>query len=327
MRVAILQASHWHYDLYEPGLIDAGVEVVAVSDRDPTVAEAVAARHGAAAFADEAALVARGGFDFAFVFGRPREMPSLAARLIEHGIPFSLEKPCGRNSGDVARIRRAAEARGVFVAVPLIQRIGPVGQLLHEVFDSDEITSLSFRFIAGPPGRYRRAGCSWMLDPQESGGGAAINLAVHFVDLAHALTGSRTIGVHGQTGTMLHGVPVEDHAVITMRLESGADVVIEAGYGFPDAASKRDFRFSTIGRRAYVESIPGGARITPRDGTSPREVAIDFDTDAYYPRYVAQVLEDFSAGRPPLVGLAEMEATMDVIDAVYSVSRSRPSAA
>lgn len=318
MRVAILQASHWHYPLYEPGLIEAGVEVVAVSDHDPAVAEDIAARHGASAFDDDAGLIARRGFDFAFVFGRPREMPQLASSLIEHGIPFSLEKPCGRTAEEVAGLRRAADARGLFAAVPLIQRIGPVGRLLHDAFDGDEITSLSFRFIAGPPERYRRAGCAWMLDPIESGGGAAINLAVHFVDLVHVLTGSRAASIHAQTGTRLHGLPVEDHAVIALKLESGADVVIEAGYGFPDAADKREFRLSVIGRRAYVQSTPDGARITPRDGGPAREIAIDFDTDAYYARYVTQVLGDLCKGRPPIARLADMQAALDVIDAVYS---------
>jgi hypothetical protein len=46
MKVALLEASHWHVPLYLDPLEALGIEVVAVSDAEQVQGEAVAARYG-----------------------------------------------------------------------------------------------------------------------------------------------------------------------------------------------------------------------------------------------------------------------------------------
>ena len=46
MKVALLEASHWHVPLYLDALEAPGIEVVALSDAEQVKGEAIAARFG-----------------------------------------------------------------------------------------------------------------------------------------------------------------------------------------------------------------------------------------------------------------------------------------
>jgi len=172
MRVAIVGASHWHVTLYLPGIAEAGGRIVAVWDDDPQVAAALADRHGAAVFDKSAHLADPELIDLAFVFGRPAAMPELARPFIERAIPISMEKPCGLTPEDVAELDVLAQARGAYVSVAFVQRHdGPARHLL-QLLEPGSVSAITARFIAGPPQRYRDAGCEWLLDPNQSGGRA-----------------------------------------------------------------------------------------------------------------------------------------------------------
>lgn len=317
MKVAIVGAAHWHVPLHEAGLTETKARITAVWDEDPGLAAAFARRHGARVFASAQEIAAEAGCDLAFVFGRPAAMPRLARPFIERGTPLSLEKPCGIRAADVAELCELAAGKGGFVAVPLIQRYDGLGRALLDLFADEKPTSLAFRFVAGPPQRYLRAGCPWMLDPAESGGGALINLGIHFVDLALALTRAAPEHIACTTSRALHGTPVEDLAALTMRMAGGAVVTIEAGYGYPDGAQPpREFRISAVSRGLYVQSCEDGLQVT-RPGGATHLVPASADTDASYATYVRRVLDDLATGRKPLAGLAEMAAALAVVDAAY----------
>src|SRR3954447_23385957 len=93
MKVALLEASHWHVPLYLDALEAPGIEVVAVSDAEHVKGEAIAARFGSKLYSSTYELLEREKVDFAFVFGRHSEMPALAEAVIARNIPFALEKP------------------------------------------------------------------------------------------------------------------------------------------------------------------------------------------------------------------------------------------
>ena len=191
MKVALLESSHWHVPLYLDALAAADVQVVAVSDCKCANGSDIARRFSARFYEDYAELLDCEDIDFAFTFGRHCDMDSMASALIGYGIPFALEKPCGLNANDVALLHKQAQAKNIFVSVPLIFRLSALRQNLLTLNESEpkHWDHLSFKFIAGPPERYLDAQCGWMLDKSLAGGGCAINLAVHFIDLVMQLTG------------------------------------------------------------------------------------------------------------------------------------------
>jgi predicted dehydrogenase len=85
MKIAIIEASHWHVPLYLNALETDQVEVAAVSDETSTRGPAIAARFGANHHVNWRQLVAEEQIDFALVFGRHDQMYDIAVDLIKRG--------------------------------------------------------------------------------------------------------------------------------------------------------------------------------------------------------------------------------------------------
>lgn len=321
LRIAIVGASHWHVPMYLPGIKDPGARIVAVWDDDPNAAHALAEKHGATVFDNAAEIADPDRIDLAFVFGRPAAMARLARPFIERAIPISMEKPCGLSAEDVAQLDALAQAKGSHVSVALVQRHdGPARHLLHHL-EPGSVTAITARFIAGPPQRYHQAGCAWLLDPAQSGGGALMNLGVHFVDLALALTGAQCKRIHCEISNRLHGEKVEDYASLTMRMDNRAMATIESGYAYPTAAGKRDFRLTIAHTGGYADFDGQRLRLVSNDGDD-RSLGVSQDTDDYYRTYAVDVIAAVRHGAAPRAGLAEMAATMRVLEEAYDTARS-----
>src|SRR4051794_30750828 len=179
-KTIILGASHWHVPLYADRIADQH-DVVGVSDPDPSRTEHLAALWDAPLYQSwEEVLAARGDADLAYVFVPHDLMREVCLALVARRIPLVVEKPAGVSLQELVDVRAAADAAGVPIAVPLVQRGGPTDRWLartgHSVYES-------VQFIAGPPDRYSVNGSPWMVDVGRAGGGCMVNLAPHFVDL------------------------------------------------------------------------------------------------------------------------------------------------
>src|SRR4051794_11165069 len=179
MRIAIVESTHWHMPLYLDALEAPGLRVVGVTDSAGKTGADLAQRFGCKAYPDLDELLKTQAVDFAFVFGRHIDMPILAGELIARGIPFAIEKPCGIRATDLDHLLASAEAKGLYVAVPLIFRLSDTLNIVGHARPD----FASFLFMAGPPSRYPAAGTPWMLQRELAGGGPLINLGVHFIDL------------------------------------------------------------------------------------------------------------------------------------------------
>jgi predicted dehydrogenase len=322
MKLILIEVSHWHYPLYIDALLKADVEIIGVSDRDGTIREREAARFGCQAHADWRDLIDRTSPDAAVAFGRHAEMPEIAKALIERRIPFALEKPAGIGAENVSALRAAADAAGVPVAVPLVQRVGPLQALLDRLINQEgaRFTMTAWRFNAGPPSRYPASSNGWMLDPAISGGGCLMNLGAHFIDLALGLLPAPPDSVFAHTDNTLHGAPVEDTALLTMTSGEGGRALIETGYNFPDGPGKREYSFSLASEGHYVQSRPNGVAIF-RPGEMAEEIEMNLDSDPMYGMFVESFLADLVAGRPLSPGLGDLEPAMRIIDAGYRSAR------
>jgi hypothetical protein len=72
MRVALLEASHWHVPLYLDSLEANGIEVVSVSNSEGLKGQGIAARFRSTLYSSSSELLDREEVDFAFAFGRHR---------------------------------------------------------------------------------------------------------------------------------------------------------------------------------------------------------------------------------------------------------------
>ena len=326
MKVALLEASHWHVPLYLDPLEAPGIEVVAVSDAEHVKGQAIAARFGSRLYSSSFDLLEREEVDFAFAFGRHSDMPAIAEALIARKIPFALEKPCGVNMSQVTRLRRLAEEADVYCAIPFIFRDS---DLLAALKDAEgripsDFNYMSFRFIVGPPQRYEAAGAGWALDPAFAGGGSTINVATHFIDFFRLLTGKEVARVSATMHARTYRGAVEDYSLVTMQTADGVVGLVETGYSFPSTADEqREFSFTLSSDRMYAKSGPDRIEIRDRQNLAAgtRSLRLRLETDVYYPIFVKRVLAECRTGAKPLASLRDAEAMMQIMDAAYASAR------
>ncbi|WP_428029445.1 Gfo/Idh/MocA family protein [Ancylobacter sp.] len=324
MKIVFIGASHWHLDLYLLPLLDhPEAELVGIADPDPGVVARLVERLGCAGDTDFRALCRRLRPDFVFALGRHVDMPEEARFLIDEGIPFALEKPCGLSAADVAPMAELAARKGAFAAVPLVFRNGDFAQHLESLKQEGDVSYASFRFIAGFPARYRQAGCDWMLDPSLSGGGCTINLAIHFFDLALRLLGPEVRVLNATMANHAWRERVEDYSVVTFE-RAGALCVVETGYLYPAPTSNFDMHYALRSPRSYtiahdmqtVESLAN-------DGTSRQWPSVTTNVP-HYRTFVNDVLERVRTGKPPLANLSDMVPIMRLVDDAYAKAAASP---
>jgi predicted dehydrogenase len=317
MRVAFFGVSHWHAPLYyRPAAALDGVEIVGVGDESPAVAERVGQALGVPGHVEPERLLAQRP-DFAFVFGRHVDMPALGGLLVDAGVSFVIEKPAGLHASDVEALRDRARARGLHVGTGFNFRVSDWFKRLRELTADDPATVARFAFISGPPARYRQLGCAWMLDPSLSGGGCTINLAGHLVDLFRQFTGTEPSVHSALMDNQSWGEPIEDYSLIALRSE-GASGSVETGYGFPGELGRFDLLFSLRTTRSYVV-VRSNDVVEITDAATFKTEVLRTPTGNFrwYPAFVAESIDRFRRGLPPVAELDDLVAAMRVIDAAY----------
>jgi predicted dehydrogenase len=112
-----------------------------------------------------------------------------------------------------------------------VQRYGPLPSLIGR---AGELRHVRFSFVAGPPSRYVKAGCGWVLDRSVSGGGCLYLLGVHFTDMFRYVTGQEITAARS-VRQYPDGSDTEDYGVLTLQTSGGTTATIEIGWTFPDA--------------------------------------------------------------------------------------------
>ncbi len=324
VRVAFFGVSHWHAPLYyRPAAALAHVEIVGVSDADPSVAERVGHELGVPASVEPEQLLDRRP-EFAFAFGPHADMPALGNLLVDAGIPCVIEKPAGRTAADVEALRDRARDRGVHVGTGFNFRVSDWFQRLRQLTADDPATVARFSFISGPPERYRQLGCDWMLDAARSGGGCTINLAGHLIDLFRVFTASEPTLQSALMSNVSWREPIEDYSAIALRSQRAVGMV-ETGYGFPAELGGFDQLFSLRTAHAYVVVRSNDViEITDARTFETEVLRTPTGNFRWYPAFVAESIDRFQKGQPPVADLDDLLVAMRVIDAAYAASGWRP---
>jgi predicted dehydrogenase len=173
------------------------VEVVAVCDRSPVMAEATADQFRVPDwFTDSAAMLAAVKPDVVHIATPPRSHVPLAIEALEAGAHVFVEKPIATGIADLEKLRAAADARGLwciedhnYLFNPAVQRLltmqrsGELGEVVHV-----EITFCVD--IAGPGSRHADPNATGPSPFEGLPGGPFIDFATHLAYLAHAFVGA-----------------------------------------------------------------------------------------------------------------------------------------
>ena len=303
----------------------AGATLCAVWDSDAVAARALADLFDAPAIPSLDQVLATRP-DICVTMGHPAEVPALARALIDAGMPMILEKPAAPETRILREIEARAQAQGVFVAVPLANRLSPAMRGLARTPEdaggrddaAPRVAHASFRIVNGPPERYRDDGVPWVLDPAAAGGGALRNLGLHGIDCALCLADGPLRVTSAQVARRLHpDEMVEDHALVTLTDAAGALFVVEAGYTTPAMQAGGDLEWRVATKGAYLVDRGDSAQwIGPRGLRSLPALP----PDERYRAFMTDTLARLADGRPPLVGLSDYVAAMAVIDQAYALA-------
>jgi predicted dehydrogenase len=321
MRIVLIGVSHWHTPFYlDPLLARPDLSVVGVSDPEPTRAGEVAAKAGCPAFTDYRDMCARLRPDFAFALGRHCDMADEACLLIDARIPFAMEKPCAVTAAEARDIAARAAQAGLFAAVPFVIRYSPLIETIREVAAREAVQYVVFKFVGGMVDRYHEQRVEWMLGRATAGGGALLNLGVHFLDLCRVLLPEARLEVVGATmSNHFARLDIEDHAVVLMR-GGGATCMVETGYLYPAPNSVFDLHYS-IRTEGHYFAARDNQSLEILDNGRRREVrGMPLTNSFFYPTFVRDTLRRFAAGEPPIADLADMAEAMALVEAAYAAS-------
>lgn len=321
LRMGIAGASHWHATMHVPAFRQAGAEIAAVTDSDPSPRAALAAETGAKEVDDLEAMLAE-DLDLVLVMGRPAEVLPAAHRVVEAGVPLVVEKPIGIRGSDAAGLADAAATRDAFVSVPLVNRHSELWNVLEVRGAGSRRMHAHFRVVNGIPSRYRTMGVPWMLDPSESGGGALRNLGIHAVDAFLQFAGGESVEATYAALRMSTDDPgIEVYAMAVLQSSSGLIGTIEAGYTLAaTAGSDTEWRVAT--RDLYlVDRYDTLREVVLADGSDVvRTIPSVRDR---YDAFAADVLMRVSSGAPPLVSIADYVRAATLIDHIYDTTEAK----
>jgi predicted dehydrogenase len=309
-----------------------GIRVSAVCGANAARAEALAARFGAAAYADLEAFLAHRPLD-AVAIGSPSglhaEQGIAAAR---RGLHVIVEKPVDVSLERADALVAACAEHGVRLGVFFQDRAAADLQALKGLIDSGRLgrpllASARLRWWR-PPEYY--SGSRWRGTRALDGGGALINQGSHTVDLLVWLLGD-VVRVQARATAALHAIEVEDTLVATLELRGGALATLEAttaAYpGYP-----RRLELTTTEGTVVVEGdrvIAADLRTPLPEGTfagvgsaSPSASSPVVSDVSGHRRLLADFAEAVAARRAPACDGIEGRRSLAVIEAIYASART-----
>jgi len=175
-----------------------------------------------------------------------------AIAALEAGLAVFCQKPLGRSAAEAEAVVGAARAADRLLAVDHCYRFTRAAEAVRATdLGRIHVVEAAFHNAYGPDK-------AWFYDAELAGGGCAIDLGTHLVDLAlWTLDWPEVVGVES---TLLHreGHAVEDYAHARLELETGAIVSVSCSWNLPigrDCAIEA--RFLGSGGGAALRNVHG----------------------------------------------------------------------
>jgi predicted dehydrogenase len=247
--VCVVGAGFWATQMHLPALRQIpGVRVMSVVAATGDSARSAAERFDIPRWGtDLAAAVAADGVDVVDVVAPPFVHAEAVIRAAEAGRHAICIKPLGRTVGEAEAMLAAARAAGtrLFYAenVPFIPALAETRRLVDIGHIGDVFRVKACEGIGQPH-------ADWFFDPELSGGGAILDMAVHSIEFCRYLAGAEVASVYAEAGTFAwgHRTSAEDTAVLTLRFANGVIGQCEDSWSLAGAMDSRFEVFGTAGR-------------------------------------------------------------------------------
>ena len=247
-----------------------GCELAAIVDRDVALAQAVAARTGAAkAYASHEELLDAERLDLVSICTPDNLHRAPALAVAAAGVDLFIEKPIASTVEDARAIIAAAEAAGVKLGVGYLLRFDPRYARAKEMIREGRVGT--------PIHLYARRNSARTEGPKRYGGKLplALHVTVHDVDLAlWLLEGQEPVSVYAQQTDLLLGPSgTQDSIAAIVRFSGGTVVNFESAWSLPSGTRYMiDARLEVIGTDGFLEVQCGDSGLHFADAAKSQEI-------------------------------------------------------
>lgn len=186
----------------------------------------------AGTFTDLDALLADDDIYFVIASVRNDIGKEVFTRCFEAGKHVMAEKPVGRDAGETMAVLEASKKARRNLGVCYQNRYNAVIQETKRIVETGALGPLmtvEMRMITTGV-RFRKPE-TWMFNKEQAGGGMLTWLGCHYIDLMRYMTGDEIVSVQAEVATRSgENIDVEDVAVLSLRLKSGAVASLHVGY-------------------------------------------------------------------------------------------------
>lgn len=306
------------------------VERMMFYDTDPAKARAACANSAKGSVVDSPdALLEPGAVDALVVLLTDREAGPATLRAVEAGVYVYGDKPGARTAAEMARIVEACDRTGAAYCPCYPYRVDPVVAEIGRLIDSGVLGDIwSFGALWLTSQVALRGPSAWLFHRETAAAGILSWLGCHWIDLIfHLLGPARSVTARIAT---LSGedIDVEDTAVVTLELQSGAIGCLRAGYihkpflGYDDSDLSVSFEGS-LGSLYWPVKGENGYRLRTGhpdyEGLARRWVRFERSSDPQSPGYSYAFLDAFleaarNRAAPPATALDALRV-LQVVEA------------
>lgn len=260
-------------------------------------------------------------------------IPDLVCTALERGKHVFSEKPPGRNSQDVLRMRAAEDAANDrILKFGFNHRVHDAIEQAKRLIDAGTLGELYFmRGVYGKAGGANYA-ANWRNDPSLSGGGILIDQGIHMLDLFLMFAGPFPQVQSFIERKFWTGVPVEDNAFALMKSHGG----IVASLHSSATQWRHTFRLELYSRNGFL-SVDGILSNSGSYGTEVLSVALNrldsdgtpipnpelqetrFTNDESWDKEISEFYDAVSGITPIRFGTSKQALeVMELVEAIYA---------
>jgi predicted dehydrogenase len=246
-----------------------------------------------------------------------------ALKLLDDGVAVFCQKPLARTAAETGAIVEAARKSGRLLGCDFSYRYTEAMRRVRNCVVEGELgdvyaVDLVFHNAYGPDK-------PWFRDPKLAGGGCAIDLGIHLIDLALWTLGPAEV-TNVTSRLYAHGKPlapgandVEDYAVAQFDLSSGAVVRLVCSWNLPagcDCVIEAQFHGDKAG--AAMRNVSGSFYdFTAERNDGTRRTMLAQPPDAWGGRAVVDWAKRLGAGAGYEPGIESAIQVAGVLDRIY----------
>lgn len=241
-----------------PGMMSAkNAELIAVMDIDGKKAAQLKEKyHAKYSYDNELEMMKNAEIDAVYIASPVVCHFRQAKAAADMGKHILIEKPVAFSASEGEELLAYCREKNVKIAAGFMMRFGTHIMNMKKAIEEGkigQIVSAYAQFTLWLPDDSK----NWRLSKTQAGGGCMMDMGVHCIDLIEYISGNRITKVGAINETTVFHYDVEDSSTLLLRLDNGAQCVVQTNFNIPDEAAKWRLEFFGTKGRLLGDTVIG----------------------------------------------------------------------